>query len=119
MTETAPVRRLEVFTGARHRRTWSAQAKRQIVAESCSGLETACSVARRYGLAPTQLFTWRRELRAMAPPPSSEPMFAPVVVEPPCVDGSLSARMFLSHLQGSSVRPCVRPVDAALKGRGP
>jgi len=27
--------------------------------------------------------------------------------------------MFLSYLQGWSVRPCVRPVDAALKGRGP
>jgi transposase len=82
MTEAAPMRRLEVFTGAGHRRTWSAQAKRQIVADSYSGLETACAVARRYGRAPTQLFTWRRELRAMAPPPS-EPLFAPVVVETP------------------------------------
>ena len=92
MTEAAPVRRLEVFTGAGHRRTWSAQAKRQIVTESYSGLETACAVARRYGLAPTQLFTWRRELHAVAPPPPSEPMFAPVVVEPPGREPELPRR---------------------------
>jgi transposase len=79
MTEAYPVRRMEVFTGAGHRRTWSAEAKAQIVAESYAGVETVCAVARRYGLAPTQLFGWRRELRKMAP---VELTFAPVVVEP-------------------------------------
>ena len=39
-----------------------------------------CSVARRYGLAPTQLFSWRRELRAMG---STDLTFAPLVLEPP------------------------------------
>ncbi len=81
MTETVAVRRVEIFTGAGQRRTWSEEAKRQIVAESYSGLETACAVARRYGLSPTQLFTWRRMLRTPAAQ-SVEPMFAPVVVEP-------------------------------------
>jgi transposase len=80
MTEGHPVRRMEVFTGAGHRRTWSDEAKAQIVAESYSGVETVCAVARRYGLAPTQLFGWRRELRRMASP--DELIFAPVVVEP-------------------------------------
>ena len=79
MTEAYPVRRMEVFTGAGHRRTWSDEAKAQIVAESYAGVETVCAVARRYGLAPTQLFGWRRELRKMAP---AELTFAPVVVEP-------------------------------------
>ena len=82
MTEAYPVRRMEVFTGAGHRRTWSAEAKAQIVAESYSGLETVCAVARRHGLASTQLFTWRREARsptAVSPP---TPLFAPVVVGP-------------------------------------
>ena len=81
MTEVYPARRMEVFTGAGHRRTWSDEAKAQIVAESYAGVETVCAVARRYGLVPTQLFGWRRELRktAMAP---AELTFAPVVVEP-------------------------------------
>lgn len=81
MTETVAVRRVEIFTGAGQRRTWSEEAKRQIVAESYSGLETACAVARRYGLSPTQLFTWRRTFRTPVAQ-STEPMFAPVVVEP-------------------------------------
>ncbi len=78
MTEAYPVRRMEVFTGAGHRRTWSDEAKAQIVAESYAGVETVCAVARRYGLAPTQLFGWRREMRKLAP---AELAFAPVVVE--------------------------------------
>lgn len=49
-------------------------------------------MARRYGLVPTQLFTWRRELRAVVPPPPSEPMFAPVVVEPPRREPELPRR---------------------------
>jgi transposase len=82
MTEPYPVRRMEVFTGAGHRRTWSPELKAQIVAESYSGLESACAVARRYGLAQTQLFTWRREAQTRALSPA-ELQFAPVVVEPP------------------------------------
>lgn len=81
MTEVYPVRRMEVFTGAGHRRTWSAEAKAQIVAESYSGLETVCAVARRYGLAPTQLFTWRREARSPTAVLPAAPLFAPVVVD--------------------------------------
>ncbi len=79
MTEAYPVRRVEVFTGAGRRRTWSDEAKAQIVAESYTGVETVCAVARRYGMAPTQLFGWRRLLRRMAP---AELTFAPVVMEP-------------------------------------
>jgi transposase len=41
-----------------------------------------CDVARRHGLAQTQLFTWRREARMKALPESEpELKFAPVVVE--------------------------------------
>jgi transposase len=80
MTEPGPVRRIEVFTGAGQRRAWSAEDKARIVAESYSGLESVCAVARRYGLAQGQLFTWRREARK--PLPTIEPPFAPVVIEP-------------------------------------
>jgi transposase len=82
VTEPYPVRRMEVFTGAGHRRTWSPEDKARIVAESYSGLESACAVARRYGLAQTQLFIWRREARTRAMAPA-ELRFAPVVIEQP------------------------------------
>jgi transposase len=75
-----PVRRIEVFTGAGRRRSWSAAEKAAIVAESYGAGETVCAVARRHGLTPQQLFTWRRLARqsALALPP----MFVPAVVEP-------------------------------------
>ena len=60
---TEPVRRIEVFTGAGRRREWSDEARASILAESFSGSESVCAVARRHGLAPSQLFGWRRELR--------------------------------------------------------
>ena len=50
------------------------------MAESYSGLESVCAVARRYGLAQGQLFTWRREARK--PLTTIEAPFAPVVIEP-------------------------------------
>ena len=76
------MRRMEVFSGAGRRRTWSTAAKAQIVAESYSCLETVCAVARRHGLASTQLFTWRREARSPTAVSPAMPLFAPVVVDP-------------------------------------
>jgi transposase len=66
---------MEVFTGAGRRRTWSAAGKAAIVAESYGAGETVCAVARRHGLTPQQLFTWRR----LARPPAlaAPPMFVP------------------------------------------
>jgi transposase len=58
------VRRVEVFTGAGRRRAWSAEQKREIVAESYESGETVSAVARRHGLTPQQLFGWRREPQA-------------------------------------------------------
>ena len=75
-----PVRRMEVFTGAGRRRSWSAAEKAAIIAESYGAGETVCSVARRHGLTPQQLFTWRRLARQAALSPAT--MFVPAVVEP-------------------------------------
>ena len=74
-----PVRRLEVFTGAGRRRSWSGAEKAAIVAESYGAGETVCAVARRHGLTPQQLFTWRRQARRSML--ASPPMFVPAVVE--------------------------------------
>lgn len=90
-----PVRRIEVFTGAGRRRSWSAAAKAAIIAESYGAGETVCAVARRHGLTPQQLFAWRRLTRRSALLP---PMFVPAVVEtsgseaPPAARASRRAR---------------------------
>lgn len=74
-----PVRRMEVFTGAGRRRSWSAAEKGAIIAESYGAGETVCGVARRHGLTPQQLFTWRRLARQSAVSPLT--MFVPAVVD--------------------------------------
>ena len=45
----ARARRLEVFTGTGRRRTWPADEKAAIVAESYAPGRTVCGVARRHG----------------------------------------------------------------------
>lgn len=73
--------RIEVFTGTRRRRPWSDEEKARIVAESYGGDGiTVCDVARRNGICPSQLFTWRRQLRR--PMTAAEaPLFVPAVIE--------------------------------------
>jgi transposase len=79
---TEPVRRIEVFTGAGRRRSWSAEDKARIVAETLQEGETVCAVARRHGLSPQQLFGWRRQVRqSAASAESAAPRFVPAVVE--------------------------------------
>jgi transposase len=73
-------RRIEVFTGAGRRRSWSGEEKARIIAESYGEGETVSSVARRHGLTSSQLFWWRRVARQARA--EGEPVaFAPVVVE--------------------------------------
>ena len=79
---TEPVRRIEVFTGAGRRRTWSAEDKARIVAETLNEGENVCAVARRHGLSPQQLFGWRRQARrAVGGIENAAPKFVPAVVE--------------------------------------
>ena len=78
---TKPVaRRIEVFTGAGRRRKWSAEAKAKVVAESYAA--SVGEVADRYGLAKTQLFTWRRDARVKATGEPGASAFVPVIVDP-------------------------------------
>src|SRR3954453_13847991 len=75
-------RRLEVFTGAGRRRNWPADEKAAIVAESYAPGRTVWGVARRHGLTPAQLFTWRRLARRVRLPVPEPPVrFVPAVVE--------------------------------------
>lgn len=78
----APARRVEVFTGAGRRRSWSAEEKTAIVAESFAGVDTVSGVARRHGLTAPQLFAWRREAsRHLARCDEETPRFVPAVLE--------------------------------------
>ena len=89
-TGTSGVQRFEVFTGVGKRRDWPDEVKASILTESYSGRETISSVARRHGLSPSQLFTWRREFRKRLEregrtplPAASPPVFVPAVIDPP------------------------------------
>ena len=97
------VRRIELITGAGRRRRWSRADKARIVVESLEPGANVSEVARRNGLSPQQLFTWRREADAtpephrkaapQAQPPGineAAPAFAPVVIAaaaPPITSG--------------------------------
>src|ERR1700744_5702550 len=80
---TEPVRRLEVFTGAGRRRKWSDEDKARIVAEIVASGDSVCSVARRHGLSPQQVFGWRRQVReaAVGHSEAEEVQFVPAVVD--------------------------------------
>lgn len=79
--EVVGVRRFEVITGAGGRRVWSAENKARIVAETLSAGTNVSAVARRYGLLPQQIYTWRRLARegGLAVPAEDEIGFVPIV----------------------------------------
>jgi transposase len=110
-----PVRRVEVFTGAGRRRTWTAEQKLRLVAESYAAGETVSAVARRHGLTPQQLFGWRRAAGRPAAPSAGElgPAFAPVIVE-----GAPSRAGVVQPLHGSGM-PAIEIVIGATIVRVP
>jgi transposase len=91
-TKTPPVQRVEVITGVERRREWTDEEKLAIIAESCQDGAVISEVARRHGLRPQQLFTWRNGFRkreaawrlcggtAGAGHCGGTPAFAPVLV---------------------------------------
>ena len=76
-------RRLEVLAGPERRRRYSASEKAALVAETLRPGACAARIARRHGLHPQQLYTWRRQARRgeLALRDQDVPMFAPVVAE--------------------------------------
>jgi transposase len=76
--------RVEIFQ-ERARRRWSEEDKRRLVAETMAAGGTVHGVARRYGVNTSQLFTWRKQLRAGADcpaRPAAVPGFAAVTITP-------------------------------------
>ena len=79
-TPMSPIARLEVIaTGSRRR--WTLDEKHRIVAESYRAPRIVSATARRHGLTPSQLFTWRRlESQGRLTADVDEPAFVPAVV---------------------------------------
>src|SRR5947199_4154248 len=62
--------RVEVITSVQRRRRWSSSEKQELVAASGASVST---LARQAGIHASQLYGWRRQLRAQ-PPMSFEPV---------------------------------------------
>ena len=60
MSMTGKIEQIEVITSVQRRRRWSAEEKAAIVQETYAPGMSISLVARRHGIAPNQLFTWRR-----------------------------------------------------------
>lgn len=58
--------RVEVITSVQRRRRWSSTEKGQLVAASLEPGASVSAVAREAGIHPSQLYSWRRQLRAPA-----------------------------------------------------
>src|SRR6201988_399105 len=72
-------RRLEVITETGRRRWFSKDDKARIVEETLVPGAVVSEIARRHGLTPQQLFTWRRQARRATT--KEKPPFVPAVVE--------------------------------------
>ena len=57
---TGNIERVEVITSVQRRRRWSAEEKARIVQETYAPGMSVSLVARQHGVAPNQVFTWRR-----------------------------------------------------------
>ncbi len=60
MSMTGKIDRVEVITSVQRRRRWSAEDKARIVQETYAPGMSVSVVVRQHGIAPNQLFTWRR-----------------------------------------------------------
>src|SRR4029077_10293565 len=57
---TNPTNQIEIITSVQRRRRWAASEKVRMVEETFEPGMTVGLVARRHGVAPNRLFTWRR-----------------------------------------------------------
>ncbi len=74
---TGRAERLDVIETVGGKRRWTPEARARIIAESLEPGANVSEVARRHGMYPQQLYTWRRGLRERAEAMS----FVPAMVE--------------------------------------
>ena len=78
--------RLEVIEGPTGRRSWPDDVKGRLVVGSYRAKTSVSAFARRNGIAPSQLFGWRRDAREgrlAIPADEADEVFASLVVEEP------------------------------------
>jgi transposase len=78
-TNNSPIHRLEIVETGRRRRFSEAE-KIRIVKESYDGHRRVSATARRHGLFPAQLFTWRRAYEEGRLGAGDAPTFVPAIV---------------------------------------
>ncbi|SCB52871.1 transposase [Bradyrhizobium yuanmingense] len=74
-------RRLEVITKTGRRGWFSKDDKARIVEETLVAGAVVSEIARRHGLTPQQVSTWRRQARRQPAPMADDPQFVPAVVD--------------------------------------
>jgi transposase len=77
--------------GAERRRRWSYDEKVRLVEETLQAGETVCGIARRHGVAPSLLFTWRRLARQGRLGGDTVPALVPVEITSAPAPVSISA----------------------------
>lgn len=94
--------RLEVVAEGSGRRRWSAEAKGRLVAESHAADGSVSSFARSRGLAPSQLFAWRKEARsgALSSPIEDGSEFAALMIEGGGDEASIAGRAVVEIVVG-------------------
>ena len=115
-SHTYSVEKLAIVETGRRRR-WSDAEKLRIVTESLAGSRLASATARRHGISPGQLFTWRRELRVLPDRPAiASPQMVRVCVEDGSKANGVSSAVEI--ILPSGVRLVVAPdVDPAALAR--
>ena len=103
----AGVQRLEVIP-AGGRRRWTPEAKARIIAESFEPGANMSEVARRHGIVPQQLYSWRRKVGERMEA-GERPAFVPAVVEEPvqarpAASSAPACGQIVIELRGMTVR---------------
>jgi transposase len=79
------VQRVEIITGKERRRRWSDEEKRRLVAEAFGTGAVVAQVARRYAVAESCLYTWRKqfveEVAGASRVEPEPPALIPVMIE--------------------------------------
>jgi transposase len=78
--------------GVERRRRWSRDEKARLVEETLMPGAVVCEVARRYGVAQSLLFTWRRQARTAEPNGRDGSILLPVEIGAAMASGSEAAR---------------------------
>ncbi len=91
-----------MLTGPCRRRVWDEATKARVVAESYAPGAVVSAVARRWQMAPQQLFTWRREAREAGE--AAGLPFVPIVSDLPAPEMALAGAGVEVVLAGAVVR---------------